>query len=456
MRSACRRGAWAAACVLLAACGLFEDDDAVAIDERTGELADGATWSIQSPEDWNGTLLVYSHGMATAGQPNPAQHASDPTTATALLDEGYALAGTSYATTGWAVEDALRDQVALLDVVAEELGEPERTIAWGSSLGGLVTVALVEQSPDRFDGGVALCGVVAGGVALWDSYLDVLFALDVLVGPVAGLELIDIRDPAASLAAIQGAISAAQQTAPGRARVALAATLGDIPTWVDLTTERPADDDLEARQAAQYEHLANYTRFGIENRADVEARAGGNPSTNVGVDYAALLDEAGGRDLVTGLYEAAGLDLDADLARLAGAPRIAADPAARAYVAEFFTPTGALEVPLLDVHHTADFVAVVESEQAYGATVEAADASDQLRQVYVERPAHCLFAPAEAVAAIQTLVERLDDDEWPDTDPDAMNDRGADVVDAEADDATSVEPAFIDYEPGPFPRPHEP
>jgi hypothetical protein len=95
MRSACRRGAWAAACLLLAACGLFEDDEPVAIDERTGELADGATWSIQSPEDWNGTLLVYSHGMATAGQPNPAQHASDPTTATALLDEGYALAGTS-------------------------------------------------------------------------------------------------------------------------------------------------------------------------------------------------------------------------------------------------------------------------------------------------------------------------------------------------------------------------
>jgi hypothetical protein len=39
-----------------------------------------------------------------------------------------------------------------------------------------------------------------------------------------------------------------------------------------------------------------------------------------------------------------------------------------------------------------------------------------------------------------------------------MNDRAADVVDpdADADDATSVEPAFIDYEPGPFPRPHRP
>ena len=126
------------------------------------------------------------------------------------------------------------------------------------------------------------------------------------------------------------------------------------------------------------------------------------------------------------------------------------------------------------MHHTADFVAVVESEQAYGAAVEASDASDQLRQVYVERPAHCAFAPAESVAAIQTLVERLDDDEWPDTDPDAMNDRAADVADGLADDATTVDPAFIPtsrrrgggrgqlrgaarrHEPGPFPRPHGP
>src|SRR3954452_3145600 len=71
-----------------------------------GVLDDGATWTIDVPTDWNGTLLLYGHGLVPPGEANPAEVAPDPGTREHLLDRGIALAGSSYATTGWAVEDA--------------------------------------------------------------------------------------------------------------------------------------------------------------------------------------------------------------------------------------------------------------------------------------------------------------------------------------------------------------
>jgi hypothetical protein len=71
-------------------------------------LADGATWIADVPSDWNGVLLLYSHGFG----PLTAADAPDPASAAALLDRGYALAGSSYDPNGswWALQSAVRDQ----------------------------------------------------------------------------------------------------------------------------------------------------------------------------------------------------------------------------------------------------------------------------------------------------------------------------------------------------------
>jgi opacity protein-like surface antigen len=97
----------------------------------TGSLADGATYLIQCPGGaWNGTLFLYSHGYVTPGSANPAQDAGDPVTASWLLSHGYALAGSSYASTGWAIQQALPDQVGTLDAFDQAYRTPGRTIAW--------------------------------------------------------------------------------------------------------------------------------------------------------------------------------------------------------------------------------------------------------------------------------------------------------------------------------------
>ncbi len=116
----------------------------------TGTLPDGATYLIDVPADWNGTLVLYSHGYVTPGSPNPARDIGDPLTGQWLLSHGYALAGSSYATTGWAIREAIPDQIATLDTFAGLVGTPSRTIAWGHSLGGIITAGLLQDDPGRF------------------------------------------------------------------------------------------------------------------------------------------------------------------------------------------------------------------------------------------------------------------------------------------------------------------
>src|ERR1700683_3651720 len=66
-----------------------------------GTLADGAADLIEVPATWNKTLSLYSHGYVAPGSANPADDVGDPVTGGWLLSHGFALAGSSYATTGW-------------------------------------------------------------------------------------------------------------------------------------------------------------------------------------------------------------------------------------------------------------------------------------------------------------------------------------------------------------------
>ncbi|MCZ4516234.1 hypothetical protein O3Q52_50655, partial [Streptomyces sp. ActVer] len=45
-----------------------------------GTLASGATYVMDVPAGWNGTVLLFSHGFRPKGAPNPAQNVTDPAT----------------------------------------------------------------------------------------------------------------------------------------------------------------------------------------------------------------------------------------------------------------------------------------------------------------------------------------------------------------------------------------
>src|SRR5438552_12457035 len=204
-------------CALLAlTLGLFSSGTAAAAGSvNVSGTNDGAAFKIDIPANWNGTLVLYSHGYVAPCNPadptcNPPRDVGDPLTGKYLLDNGYALAGSAYSSTGWAVKDALHDQIALLNYFSKTYGEPERTIAWGHSLGGMITAGLVQRNPERFAGALPMCGVLAGAVGVWNSSLDTGFVFKTLLTPPnSTLQLVHITDPQGNLVQAEAFLAAA-------------------------------------------------------------------------------------------------------------------------------------------------------------------------------------------------------------------------------------------------------
>ena len=425
----------------------------------TGTL-DGVEYKIEVPQPWNGTLLLYSHGAVRPGAPNPAMHAR-PGTEAWLLGQGYALAGSAFGRTGWAgaVESALHDNLALLDHFAAAVGTPRRTIAWGLSLGGLHTALLVQQHPQRFDGALVSSGVVEGAVAFWNLRLDTPFLVKTLLPGATDLEIVHLSDPDAAVARAGQVLAGAQETPAGRARLALAAAVGDVPGWFDPTSPPPAPDDYLAQEAAQFRWLTTWTLGGLSYfRWETEQWAGGNVSWNTGVDYRRQLERSIARDEVYALYRLAGLDPEADLRALAAAPRIQADPPAAAAL-DAFVFDGGLRVPVLTLHTTGDGIVPVQSVAAYARTVTAAGRAGLLRQAFVDRAGHNTITLAELLSALRMLVRRLDTGHWEGGDPADLNANAAalgpelNVLTLGVPQPTPAQPNFVDSQPAPFLRP---
>ena len=428
----------------------------------TGFLSDGAAYLIEVPSNWNGTLFLYSHGYVAPGSPNPAVDVGDPATRAFLLANGFALAGSSYATTGWAIHEALEDQIAVLDLFDSMFGHPTSTIAWGHSLGGIITAGLIQRNPKRFSAAQPMCGVLSGGVATWNTALDGAFAFATLLAPGTGLQLVNITNPEANLALAEEMLAVAQKSPQGRARIALAAALGDLPGWFVPTSPEPSRTDFASQEANQFlwDQQVDFP-FVFAFRAELEARAGGNVSWNTGVDYRKQFEKSINRDEVWALYQTAGLSLEGDLDALNDAGRIKADPSAVDYLKQNIIFNGQIDIPVLTMHTKGDGLVVVENESAYKDVVDRVDDNRRLlRQTFVDRAGHCAFTPAETIAAVETLLERLETGHWPSIDATPLNSEAATLgrafnVFSVNGMIVPVSPAFIDFTPARYLRPFD-
>ncbi|MEU8121285.1 alpha/beta hydrolase-fold protein [Spirillospora sp. NPDC049024] len=391
-------------------------DDGMSV--REGDI-NGVPYRVEVPARWNGTLLLWSHGAYSLEFPAPSEISltNHPATRQWLLDHGYALAASQFRVAqGWGVvESGLKDQIDLLDWFTANVGKPRRTVSAGSSAGGLTSVLLAERNPGRFAGVASLCGVLGGTTGHFNSALDTNFAVKTLLAP--DLELVRIKDPQANTSSARRALGTALGDPSGRARLALAAALADIPGR--YTSRAPAPDTV-AGQVEQQVYYAAYDRgaFWGANRADIEKRAGGNPSWNTGVDYRTLLARSSQKALVKRAYREAGLSLRDDLARLNAAPRVKADPAAVRYLGRYGTPTGRTPSPVVTLHSTGDGNVPPENQRWYAEHVRN---PANLRQLYVDRGYHCSFTASEEIATLRTLLTRMNTHRWPDTRPATLN-----------------------------------
>jgi pimeloyl-ACP methyl ester carboxylesterase len=425
----------------------------------TPDAAGPSNYKIEVPSNWNGTLVLYSHGYSFgppfgAAAPQAAEDGPDDATKGWLLANGYAIAGSSYATTGWALQQAFQDQIAVLDVFKSKGYNATRTIAWGVSLGGMITAGLVQLFPNRFTAALPMCGVVAGGPGVWNQGLDSEFAFLNLQAPgafkLAGFN--SFNDAATSYQAALGAFNNAQGSATGRARIALSAALADVPGWFDPASAQPAAHDYAAQEVNQlaWDNSPDLF-FGFFGRYELEVRAGGNFSWNTGVDYREQLSHSVDKAEVEALYKTAGLDLNKELDTLNDAHRISAAAGPKAYITTYITYNGDIDMPVLTMHTTGDGLVEVTDENAYASVVRSTGDSSLLRQVFVHRAGHCTFTPAETVTAFKSLVHRLDTGRWGSIDPSTMNAQATSLG-----STFNLAPAsFINFQPAQFLRPFD-
>jgi len=142
--------------------------------------------------------------------------------------------------------------------------------------------------------------------------------------------------------------------------------------------------------------------------------------------------------VVQKFYREAGLDVQADVAKVNNAPRIAADPAAVEEINLHGDYSGKPQKPFLMNNLTGDSSV---SPQANGAYVELARRNgkgDLVRLIHVNGAGHCGFRANERVAAIEVMNERVRTGTWPSTAASALNAR-ATAIDA------STAPRFVDF-----------
>jgi hypothetical protein len=373
----------------------------------------GAAYTILVPKSWNGTLLLYSHGYRTNSGTKPGRaqvSQSDSTgvgqdeTSRVLLAAGYALAGSSYSSNGWAVQDAITAANDLHQRFVELAGSPKRTYVWGSSLGGLITEVLAERS-SWVDGAAPMCGVVSGPLLMFDELLKSAMATKALLDPglrISGWPTADDarRQSRAAVTEVQRA--AKDYRRGGAAKVVYIAGLLGLPT----RTPSIAGTDLRSVAAAAAQTLERYLTFAIPALYEADQRFGGNPAQTTG-DLSPPVD----RTVAAHVISLHGFP-DAYADAVASMAPIAATESARAALKSSGDPNGDLRVPTITLHTEYDALALTSGETVLRNRVARAVSASHLMQLYIAPPAseepgtdsyHCAFTPAQMTGLISAL-----------------------------------------------------
>jgi pimeloyl-ACP methyl ester carboxylesterase len=390
----------------------------------TGEI-DGAKYAIKLPARWNGTLLLYSHGyrFAVPAPPDfqtPSTNAQVSTTDTdgsgsdplsqQLLQAGYALAGSSYKTNGWAVADGVKAGEALHDKFVQLVGTPKRTYVWGDSLGGLVTEVIAEQNPQWVDGAAPMCGVLAGPNLNLDLALDVAYMVKALIDPSLKLTGYTSSDEAvANWTHAEHAIekAAADVSGGGTAKLLFISAAVDAPSQ----TATYDGHDAESQVKAKVESALTALDYGTVGRYDIEQRVGGDPSDNTKTDYAARISPS-----EASAISLAGGNVNTLVSQLNTVPRVSGDQAARAAFEKLGDTTGALVAPTVTMHTEADPLVIVQNEHVFATRVQAHKDNGDLVQLYIAPPAsysestgapygagHCNFTDKQRTGLVTAL-----------------------------------------------------
>ena len=333
-----------------------------------GTTPTGALYAFAVPDDWNGDLIIYGHGIVDPAAPIALPTTQDGFTVlkAALLERGFAVAYSSYSENGYALKDAFHRLHELPALFEERVHRrPNRVYLVGHSLGAVAVQILAERHPAKYDGALAMCGFVSGGVpevqylgdvrVLFDAYFPGVLPGDVLTVPTPAAPF----QPGAPL--FLTVLNALQQGlfTPGTPTLAFA-----------VSAKLPFLSVQELISGA-----LNAIGFNLRFTGDLLARTGGKSFyDNLDTIYPPGVDAIVGRFTV--------------------------EPRGENYLDRFYSPSGDIAFPVMTVHSMRDPVVPLFHETDYAKLAPEA----WLVQRTVNSFGHCAINQREVLTAFDDLV----------------------------------------------------
>lgn len=358
-----------------------------------GQGPKGGFYWTAIPANWNGVLVVHSHGGPRTAAPQQDDPLEDLERFSMTVREGYAWTGSTYRRGGYGVRMAAEDTNDVRQVYWDAFGRPRRTILHGQSWGGNVAAKAAElyardaEGQVVWDGVVLSSGVLAGGTeayrfradlrAVYQYYCKNHPAQDETQYPLwqglpegTRMTRAQLADRVKSCTGV--GLPEARRTSAQKQRLA------DILNVVGI-----AEPQLVA-------HLA----WGTNLFQDlVQRRLNGlNPFDNSETVYSGSHD---------------------DTALNAGVERFSADPMAVARLSYDADLSGMIVAPTVTIHGKYDPTAFVWHQAAYRDRVASAGRFDLLVQTFTNEAEHSALSASEYVAVFQSLLQWLDEGEKP-------------------------------------------
>jgi pimeloyl-ACP methyl ester carboxylesterase len=322
----------------------------------------GSAYRIDVPKDWNGDLVIFLHGYELLPVRFQPGNITDQAVLT-FVNHGYAVAQPGFSAGGWAVPESLSDTAALETYFAAHYHTPGRTLLAGRSFGGFLVMVMLEKEPQKYAGGLSLCGPMAPAAQfIARRVLDMHVVFDyyfpgILPSPV------DVPDSFLPTPDVRQHIVEALEAAPDKAKA--------MREYSGVKTDRDLASDL-----------ALFT-FILK---DLRTRSGGNPFDNRGIVY--------GSPSQIG-------DLNKSVQRYAGSP------AAGAFLQRYASASGKIEKPLVSLQTSYDPLIPMWVANFYPDLVRSAGTERLFEQSVVSRDGHCVFTQPEIDAGFTSLMRRV-------------------------------------------------
>jgi pimeloyl-ACP methyl ester carboxylesterase len=364
------------------------------IQSCVGVTSDGAPYAMQVPANFNGTVALYSHGyrynvdipagipliggykVTNTPEPVPGGNAE---VAKYFFSQGIAIVGSGFARQGWNPDSAIKTNVELIDTFKKQFPKTTKVVAWGSSLGGVITQGLAEKHPELVSAVAPMCmadnvsaELTMAGDFLWG--IKVLFDPTIKAGNysagAAGVaesygDLVKVFTVMGKLQAsistgawpdTSSATGKALQAAgiPSRSALLLLGLMAGLPTQsAHFDSISGPDGALKltfplaiSPVLAILENGTNAAALAVLATQDVENQTGGAIFDNTKTDYSARVDA---ERVIFNAALSGNTAIDAMLGALSaanpGAPRAAGNAAAVAKMKALHQNTGKINVP---------------------------------------------------------------------------------------------------------------